>query len=74
MALELVVQPWGPDAKDSFVALYNWVDCGDDDADREAWTASWSHLHRRNVRMIAEFTYDVHREGYRSFVGFSSAF
>jgi hypothetical protein len=81
---ELVVQPWGPDAKDHFVLLYNWIDSDlepadfamedFDDADREAWTLSWSHLHRRNLRMVAEGTWDVEREGLRAFVGFSSAF
>lgn len=71
---ELVVQPWGPDAKDHFVLLYNWIDSDDEEINTDAWTASWSHLHRRNLRMVLEATYDVEREGYRAFVGFSSAF
>lgn len=39
LALELVVQLWGPDAKDSFVVLYNWVDSGGDDVEREGFLA-----------------------------------
>lgn len=72
--VELVVQPWGPDARDTFVLLYNWLDSDDDRIDYETWTASWSHLHRRNLRMVAEFTWDTEREGPRALVGFSSAF
>jgi hypothetical protein len=74
VVVEGVLQPWGPDARDHFVLLYNWVDSDDDLIDLQAWTGSWSHLHRRNLRMVAEFTWDVEREGHRAFVGFSSAF
>lgn len=71
---ELTLQPWGPDAKDAIVLLYNWVDSDLDQEDYETWTVSWSHLHRRNLRMIAEYTYDAEIEESRAVVGFSSAF
>lgn len=74
VTLELVFQPWGPDAKDHVTLLYNWVDSDDDTIDYETWTGSWSHLYRRNLRMVAEFTWDAEREGSRTLVGFSSAF
>jgi hypothetical protein len=82
---ELTLQPWGPDAKDTFVLLYNWVDSdmtaairGGESVDfgvnYETWTASWSHLHRRNLRMVAEYTYDAEIEESRAVIGFVSAF
>lgn len=71
---ELTLQPWGPDAMDSIVLLYNRIDSDLDVHDYETWTASWSHLHRRNLRMIAEITYDVEREESRVVTGFTSAF
>ena len=71
---ELTLQPWGPDAKDAIVLLYNRIDSDLDDVDYETWTASWSHLHRRNLRMIAEFSWDAEREESRAVVGFVSAF
>jgi hypothetical protein len=74
VVVELVIQPAGPDAKDHVVLLYNRVDSDDDSIDYETWTASWSHLHRRNLRMVAELTWDNELEGLRSLVGFSSAF
>lgn len=74
LVAELVLQPQGPDANDAIVLLYNWIDSDLDSADYETWTASWSHLHRRNLRMVAELTYDTEAEDTRAVVGFSSAF
>jgi hypothetical protein len=74
LVAELVLQPAGPDARDHVVLIYNLVDSDDDTIDYETWTASWSHLHRRNLRMVAEFTWDTELEGLRTLVGFSAAF
>lgn len=71
---ELTLQPWGPDAKNSIVLLYNRIDSDLDVHDYETWTASFSRLHRRNLRMIAEVTYDAELEESRLVAGFSSAF
>jgi hypothetical protein len=71
---ELTVQPGGPDAKDSLVLLYNRLESDLADLELQTWTLSWSHLHRRNLRMVAEYTYDTEREQSRAAVGFTSAF
>ena len=71
---ELTIMPAGPDGMDAVVLLYNWIDSDDDATDYETVTASWSHLHARNLRMIAELTYDLEIEETRAVVGFTAAF
>ena len=71
---EAILRPSGPDGKDHLVLLYNWIDSDDDAVDYETWTLSWSHLHARNLRMIAEVNHDVELELTRFVVGFTAAY
>jgi len=41
-----------------FTFLYNYIDSEDDFNDYQTATFSISHMARRNVRFLAEFTYD----------------
>lgn len=71
---ELTIQPAGQDGVDAIVLLYNWIDSDDDASDYETITASWSRLHARNLRMVAELTYDLEIQETRAVVGFTAAF
>jgi hypothetical protein len=71
---ELVYLPGGPDAKWSFIGLYNMTE--DKDNARKYHTATFSagRLLARNLRLIGEVTYDLEQETPRVSVGFVSGF
>jgi hypothetical protein len=72
---ELIFSPKGDMSKWYLTGLFNWVDSDDDALDYTAATLHTGYLLRRNVRLIAEYTYQLSGTKYgRINAGFVSAF
>ncbi|PJA74038.1 hypothetical protein CO151_11755 [bacterium CG_4_9_14_3_um_filter_65_15] len=71
---EVVISPQQDRSRHYVTLLYNRIDSGLDAADYETYTAAVTRLHRRNLRLTVEFTYDVEHGASRGAVGIVSAF
>lgn len=71
---ELIFSPEGDKSRWYGVLLYNWVRSDLKVLDYESATAHLSYLFVRNLRLTAEYTYDIHFKENRYTVGFVSAF
>lgn len=72
--VEVVIAPQGPDGKSYLTLLANIIDSDLGLYDYRAGTVSYSYLLRRNVRLLAEATYEDEREHFGFVTGFVSAF
>ena len=71
---ELLLSPDFDRSRYCFTALYNWIDSDTDSADYETGTLNASYLIARNIRFLAEYTYDFGNEANRGVLGVVSAF
>jgi hypothetical protein len=71
---EIIFSPDIEKSRYHFTALYNWIDSDIDGSDYETGTFSASYLVARNLRLIAEYTYDAVTFSNRAVLGFTSAF
>jgi hypothetical protein len=71
---ELIYMPQADQSKFLFTLLYNKIESDDDNLDYETGTFSVSHMAARNVRLLAEFTYDLNNKKSRFTLGIASAF
>jgi hypothetical protein len=71
---ELLLSPDLDRSRYCFTALYNWIDSDVDSADYETGTLNASYLLARNIRLLAEYTYDFGTEANRGVLGVVSAF
>ena len=71
---ELIFMPQGDQSKFIITLLYNRIDADDEREDYETATVSLSHMAARNLRILAELTYDMISEKSRFTLGVSSAF
>ena len=71
---ELIYMPHGDRSRWYAAGLYNLVDSDLDQHDYESMTGHVGYLLRRNIRLIAEYTYDIENEENRIVVGFISAY
>ena len=71
---ELVLSPDMAKSRYHVTAMYNWIDSDLDDADYETGTLSLSYLVARNLRVLAEYTYDAVTYSNRATLGLVSAF
>jgi len=71
---ELIFMPQADQSKFLFTALYNRIDSDYNDLDYETVTLSISHMAARNLRLLAEFTYDLLNKKPRFTTGVVAAF
>ena len=71
---ELILSPRGQAGRHWIVLLYNYIDSQQRGLDENAGTVSYSWLLRRNLRLLAECTYNDTSETVRFAGGFVSAF
>jgi hypothetical protein len=71
---EVILSPDMERSRYFFTALYNWIDSEADSADYETGTLNATYVLARNVRLLAEYTYDFGRESNRGALGIVSAF
>jgi hypothetical protein len=71
---ELVYAPQGASGRHWIVLLYNYIDSQQKELNMNAGTLSYSWLLRRNLRLLAEGTYNDTDEVFRFTGGFVSAF
>ncbi len=71
---ELIYTPKGDESKWYVAALYNWIDSDDDDLDYQSGTFSLGYLLKRNIRMVAEYTYNFEMKFGQISAGVISAF
>ncbi len=71
---ELIIAPGGENGRHWIVLLYNYIDSQQKDLNLNAGTLSYSWLLKRNVRLLAEGTYNDTQETFRFTGGFVSAF
>lgn len=71
---ELVYAPQGASGRHWIVFLYNYIDSQQKELNMNAGTLSYSWLLRRNLRLLAEGTYNDTDEAFRFTGGFVSAF
>jgi hypothetical protein len=71
---ELILAPGGEAGRHWIVLLYNYIDSQQKDLNTNAGTLSYSWLYKRNVRLLAEGTYNDTQESFRFTGGFVSAF
>ena len=74
---EIIYAPKGDQSDWYLKALYNWVDSEWDGADYQTATFHFGYLLRRNLRIAAEYTYDMSVSGNefsRYSIGFVSGF
>ncbi len=72
--VELVWAVRGSMGRPFVTLLFNMIDSDIDEYDYTSGTVSFSYLVRRNVRLLAEATYEDERERYDFVTGFVSAF
>ena len=72
--VELVWAVDGADGRTFVTGLFNMIDSDLDEYDYTSGTLSFSYLVRRNVRFLAEATYEDKRERYDFITGFVAAF
>jgi hypothetical protein len=71
---EILLSPDLERSRYCFAALYNWIDSDVGSADYETGTLNASYLLARNIRLLAEYTYDFGTEANRGVLGVVSAF
>ena len=71
---ELTFSPKGDQSDWYLLGLYNWVESDFDMADYQSVTFHAGYMLRRNVRLAAEYTFDLKHEANRLSFGFISAF
>ncbi len=71
---EVVLSPHSDRSRHVFTLLYNRIDSDLDANDYETFTVGATRLARRNLRLTAEFTYDLEVETARGALGVVSAF
>lgn len=71
---ELVISPHKDRSRHTMTLLYNRIDSDSDVSDYESFTVAVSRLSRRNLRVTAEYTFDIERDGGRASDGVVSAF
>jgi hypothetical protein len=71
---ELVISPHKDRSRHTMTLLYNRIDSDSDVSDYESFTIAVSRLSRRNLRVTAEYTFDIERDGGRASIGVVSAF
>jgi len=71
---EIILSPDLERSRHYFTLLYNWIDSDDDAADYETGTFNTTYVLARNIRLLAEYTYDFGKEANRGVFGIVSAF
>jgi hypothetical protein len=71
---EIIYLPKADQSKFIFSGLYNRIDSDDNTLDYETATFSVSHMAARNLRILAEFTYDLLNEKPKFTTGVMAAF
>ncbi|MFZ1291756.1 MAG: hypothetical protein WAR79_16790 [Melioribacteraceae bacterium] len=71
---EVIYKPNGDESKWYTVGLFNWINSDLDNLDYKTLALHAGYLYRRNIRMVAEYKYDL-KEKYSMFsIGMISAF
>ncbi len=71
---ELIYAPKLDKSRHYFTILYNWIDSDLDEFDYETASLSATYLVARNLRLLAEYTRDLHKKADRFILGIVSAF
>lgn len=71
---ELIFRPEGDESKWYAVALYNRVKSDDPGINWESVAFHFGYLLKRNIRLVAEFSYNIEDKYGRTGIGFVSAF
>ncbi len=71
---ELLFAPEGDRSTWYGVLLYNWIEGGDVLERYQSVTGHASYLLARNLRLVGEYSYDIHRRAHKFTAGFVSAF
>jgi hypothetical protein len=72
--VELTYSPNGGKSNWYGVLLYNWVESDETALKYHSATGHFSYLPARNLRLIAEYSYDFEQKANRFSAGFVSAF
>ncbi|MBN1885850.1 MAG: hypothetical protein JW876_10060 [Candidatus Krumholzibacteriota bacterium] len=74
LMVEAILAPRGELGREFVTFLVNWIDSDIAGLDYESYTLSFSYLLKRNLRLLAEGTYEAEDERTRLVGGFVSAF
>lgn len=72
--VEAILSPHGELGREYITFLFNWIDSDMAGLDYESYTLSFSYLLRRNLRLVAETSYEAEHERTRLVGGFVAAF
>ncbi len=71
---ELLIMPRGSESRWIFMGLYNYIDSGGDLYDTSRGTVGVNYMAARNLRFLAEYTFDADREKSEGVLGVMGAF
>lgn len=71
---ELIFTPNGDNSKWYATGLFNWIESGDSRINARTATAHFGYMLKRNLRLTAEYTYNLTLKFNQFVAGFSSAF
>jgi len=72
--VEAIIAPKGDKSKTFYTVAYNRVDSSYDPSDYQTLTLNISHLLRRNLRLVGEYTHDLNGDFHRFMAGLMTAF